>query len=298
MGGPMDQTRTRSRRALLTAAATGAAALAANAALPQAVVRAADVPLLLNVPNTPTGTTNLTAAIGSMLELNDTDPASTGVTVTAGSHGVSATVTADNGQALAGSAGGANSIAINGTAPGATSKGVMGTAAATGTGVFGGVGTLVNVATDTALTGVYGYSDQGDHVTTVGAGVWGDSPDIGVYGTGTTGVYGFGSTGVYGDGGTTGVGVYGYSTSGYGLWVKGKVRLENRSGRISVGAGKTYYTKTGLTGVTTSSIVIAVLQGARTGTWIRAAVPAAGKFTVYFNRALPSTTVVGWMILN
>ena len=119
--------------------------------------------------------------------------------------------------------------------------------------------------------------------------MWGVSDDIGVYGSG--------GTGVVGDGGSTGTGVEGYSGSGYGLYVTGKVKLANRSGRLAVGAGKTTITKY-VPGMSSSNIVIAVLQTAETGTWVRAAVAATGKFTVYFNRALPTSSIVGWIVLN
>ena len=91
--------------------------------------------------------------------------------------------------------------------------------------------------------------------------------------------------------------VEGFSTSGYGLYVTGKVKLVNRSGRLAVGAGKTNIAKT-VTGMTSSNIVIAVLQTAETGTWVRAAVAGTNKFTVYFNKALPTSSVVGWIVLN
>jgi hypothetical protein len=50
--------------------------------------------------------------------------------------------------------------------------------------------------------------------------------------------------------------------------------------------------------MTSSNVVIAVLQTPETGTWVRAAVASAGKFTVYFNKALPTSSVVGWLVLN
>ena len=67
---------------------------------------------------------------------------------------------------------------------------------------------------------------------------------------------------------------------------------------MTVAKGRTYYTKTGLSGITTSSIVMALLQSTPGGSWIRAAVPATGKITFYFNQALPSAAIVGWMVLN
>ena len=143
--------------------------------------------------------------------------------------------------------------------------------------------------------GVRGDTDAGVgvHGSALGAGtgVRGVASETG------TGVYGIGGTAVLGDGGATGIGLQGASVSGYGLHVTGKVKLANRSGRLPVAQGKTSITKS-VSGVTSSNIVIAVLQTAETGTWVRAAVAGAGRFTVYFNKALPSSSVVGWIILG
>jgi hypothetical protein len=151
-----------------------------------------------------------------------------------------------------------------------------------------------------------------------GFGVVGDG-DIGVVGSGRLGVLGDSVTvhgaGVYGYGEAAGCGVFGAvggappypagnvgvqavatEATGIALRVDGKAKF-SRSGRLAVSSGKSSVVKT-LAGVTTSSIIIAVLQQVETGTWIRAAVPGTGKFTVYFNKALPSSSVVGWFVLN
>jgi hypothetical protein len=151
-----------------------------------------------------------------------------------------------------------------------------------------------------------------------GFGVVGDG-DIGVVGSGRLGVLGDSAAlhgaGVYGYGEAAGCGVLGVvggappepagnvgvqavatESTGTALRVDGKVKF-SRSGRLTVSSGKSSVVKT-LAGVTTSSIIIAVLQQVETGTWIRAAVPGTGKFTVYFNKALPSSSVVGWFVIN
>jgi hypothetical protein len=278
----MAETR-QTRRALLTAAASGAAALAANAALGASVVKAVGEPPLLmgvsNSPSTPASTALGTAlALGTVLDVTNAD-------------------TTGPNKAIQG-----NSATGTGLAGYSTSGGSAG--------VYGAAGDDSAAPSDTSLTGVFGYGVAGDGVTTFGAGVWGDSPDFGVYGSGGTGVVGDGGTdgwgvygwssssyGVYGES-STGNALMGVSASGYGLYVEGKVKFATRSGRSpSIAKGKTSWVKT-LAGVTSSSIVIAVLQQAETGTWVRAAVAGSGKFTVYFNKALPTSSVVGWMILN
>jgi hypothetical protein len=235
----------RSRRALLVGAAGGAAAIAANAALPASRVLAADQPLLVNVPNAATAGTSLSGDV--------VDAAVLTVENTGAAHGV------------------------------------QGVASASAAGVYGTSGDTTNAPSPVNLTGVFGYSVAGDGTTTLGAGVWGVSDDVGVYGGG--------GTGVVGDGGTSGTGVEGFSVNGYGLYVSGKVRFATRSGKFSVAKGKTSVAKT-VAGMSSGNIVIAVLQQAETGTWVRAAVAASGKFTVYFNRALPTASSVGWLVLN
>jgi hypothetical protein len=259
-----DGTAPRSRRALLAAAAGAAGALAAQAALPLA---AAAAPANLQT---------------------ESDNATTAPT--------SVTNSADGSTAFAGHA--------TGTGAG---YGLEGTGAG-GAGVFAW---SVQPPTDywteppfepgfTSHTGVFGSAPQGDLVDTFGVGVWGDSPNIGVYGTGSAGVYGFGFVGVEGDAnslpGSVGVWAFAPSTATTALKVTGKVSL-SRSGRQSVSSGKSSYAKT-VAGVTTSSKVFAVLATSESGRYIRAVVPGSGKFTGYFNTALSSSAVFAWFVLD
>lgn len=262
----------------MTAAASSAAAVAASVALPQAVVRAVDQPLLLNTGNSATGSTTLSAslAMDTVLGVVNSDASGPNTALQASS---------DTGTAIAGYTTSGTGVYADSMGPG---RAVRAGANTNGTGVVAFSGDESHLPADTTLTGVFGYAEASGTAGTVGAGVWGVSPDVGVYGSGGTGVYGYGPVGLYGSASTS---------SAYGLWVKGRVKLENRSGRLSVAAGKTSVSKS-VAGVTTSSIVIAVLQQAETGTWVRAAVATTGKFTVYFNRALPSSSVVGWIVLN
>jgi len=298
----MAETR-QTRRALLTAAASGAAALAANAALGASAVKAAGEPLLMGVGNSPS--TPASTLLGTSLAMQ-TVFSVTNADTTGPNTAISGN--SDTGTGLAGYSTSGNGVYGDAMGGG---RGVRGGAGSNGTGVYGVSGDDSAAPSDTSVTGVFGYAVEGDHVTTWGSGVWGDSPDFGVYGSGGTGVYGNGEPGgwgVYGWSDTgngvfgeadTGTALMGISGSGYGLHVSGKIKFATRSGRASVSKGRTSYTKsTGLAGVTAGSIVIAVLQQAETGTWVRAAVAGTGKFTVYFNRALPSSSVVGWMILN
>jgi hypothetical protein len=151
----------------------------------------------------------------------------------------------------------------------------------------------------TAYTGVYGWSPAFPDTTGVGTGVWGDSEDFGVYGSGSVGVYGWGGVGVIGESASTSnpaIIAYGATTSSPALEVNGKVKF-NRAGRKTIGAGKSSLVVT-MAGVTTTSKVLAVLNSNRSGRYVRAVVPAAGKFTVYLNSSVSSSTYVAYFVFD
>jgi hypothetical protein len=81
-----------------------------------------------------------------------------------------------------------------------------------------------------------------------------------------------------------------------GLKVQGKAQF-SRSGRTYVSAGHATRAVT-YAGVPTSSLVIATLQTYRSGVYIAATVPAAGKFTIYLEKAVSGTTHVAFFIIN
>jgi hypothetical protein len=163
--------------------------------------------------------------------------------------------------------------------------------------IIAGGGNLAGIAPDTSLTGAYGFSESGDGVTTLGAGLWGDS-DVGVVGTGGAGVLGIGTDGVVGIGDVGGTGVTAISggTVDLALDVQGKVRF-SRSGRGTIGSGRSSL-KVTLAGVTSGSRVFAVLHSNRSGRYVRAVVPTTNSFTVYLNTTVTSATYVAWFVLN
>lgn len=246
-----ESTTPRSRRALLTAAAGAAGALAANAVLPLSAAAVA-TNLLTEIDNPTVATTSVTQATDALVAFK----AKTTLTGAAG--------------------------------------------------LVGSTGDETNIAPNTSFTGVYGWSPTGG-TTATGAGVWGDGDDVGVFGTGGTGVFGYGAEGVYGLGtiGVTGesdaptspgVKALGATVSAPALEVVGKVKF-NRSGRKAMSSGKSNVVVS-LAGVTTGSKVFAVLATSESGRWVRAVVPAAGKFTVYLNTSLSSSAVVAWFVLD
>lgn len=259
----------RSRRSLLTAAAGGAAALAVAAIRPGGVEAAPT--------NMQTETNNLT-----------TDP--TGVTNSAAGEQALFGHAAGDGNGVEGTSG--RGIGVRGVSPD-TSDPATNTRNA---GVVGLAGTIGDEADNIGLTGVYGYSDPSLTDGFVGAGVWGDSPDIGVIGTGSVGVLGQAPIGVVGVATTSdGIGVeaVGALAAARALRVEGRAEF-TRSGRTIVKAGNQKKTVT-LSGCTTSTLVLAVIASNRSGRWVRAAVPAAGSFTVYLNDRVSSATNVTWI---
>ena len=250
----------RSRRALLAAAAGGAAALAASAALPLTAMAANDSPVLLG---------------------HDGSPGNNEATQTTGIKNTTA-----------------NSNAFEAGAAG-TGFGLLGSS--TGGAGIAGWSMSANVGfdpADGAFTGIYGYSPSGESAGVTGVGVVGQSEDWGILGTGTVGVFGLGTYGVVGQSLSTAAGVLalGFSTTDLGLEVVGKVRF-SRSGRSNVSAGASSRLIT-LAGVTTSSKVFAVLATNRSGRYVRAVVTATGRFRIYLNASVSSTTSVSWFVLD
>ena len=190
-------------------------------------------------------------------------------------------------------------------------------------GIAGGTELLLPGNTDE--TGVYGLAD----LSPISTGVWGDSGqgfgvfgsgDIGVGGSGFIGVnaspVGAGAIGLFAGAGNGEAAIYGYagttqppapiqnvaiqaragSTSQVALNVTGKAQF-SRSGRTTMSAGSKKKTIT-MAGVTTASYVVATLQTKLDGVYVQSVVPANGSFAIYLNKSTPSSTVVGYMVIN
>ncbi len=259
----------RTRRSLLTAAAGGAAALAVGAIRPAAV---AAVPANMqtetdNATTAPTGVTNST---------DDT----TALFGHASGNGTAVEATTETGIGLWGRSSDASDPVNN----------------PTNAGVVGIAGDSANVNTNIALTGVYGVSDPSPSEDFVASGVWGESAELGVIGSGAAGVLGDGVIGVFGvSAAPGGVGVYAATDdpSGFSLLVDGRAMF-SRSGRTSVNSGSKKKA-VNLAGCTVNTLVLAVLAQNRAGRWVRAVVPESGKFTVYLNNDVSNDTKVTWI---
>jgi hypothetical protein len=73
----------------------------------------------------------------------------------------------------------------------------------------------------------------------------------------------------------------------------------SRSGILTVAAGQSSATKTGVA-LTSSSLVLATMQQDRTGVYVRSAVPnaAASSFTIHLSKAVTVSTSVAWFLVN
>ena len=94
-----------------------------------------------------------------------------------------------------------------------------------------------------------------------------------------------------------GIGVQASAQAGLtALNVDGRVKF-SRSGRTTIASGASSKV-VALAGVTTASYVVATLQTNRAGVWIQAVLPAAGKFTVYLNKATVNPAKVAWFVIG
>lgn len=240
--------------------------------------------------------------------LGDASGTGTGVVGNGGSSG---------GAGVAGNGGG-TSVGVLGTGGPDNGIGVLGIGAASGAGVVGKGdlnGTGVEGTGQGTGSGVMGTAFGTGH------GVAGIGGPFGVNGNGSiAGVRGIGPDGVQGQSGT-GNGVRGQSTTGSG--VRGTaaatagvgVVAENllggtalkavgtakfsRSGILTVSAGSSKVTKTGIT-LTAASLVLATLQQHVSGVYVQAAVPhvSQSSFTIYLSKAVAATTKVAWFVVN
>lgn len=303
----------RSRRALLAAAGGGLAAIVAQALGRPASVRALDPnDVVLGaynstrsrtmIENLSTGTT--AAAIAIRGKTNGAGGSAVGVEGLAGDaigvQGKSTSWVGVNGESgsyigvsgygeFAGVVGqSTNGMAFYGTTPAVGTAAVVGNAVWDNTGVQGFSGHTQTAPTPPAETGVYGSCN----LSATARGVSGRST-IGraVYGSSDSGTAGYFTA-------TSGRGVYASSGSGTALDVSGVAKF-SRSGKLTIPAGSSSATKTGVA-LGSASLVLAVLQQNRTGIWVRAVVPdAAGdQFTVRLNDVVGADTIVAWFVVN
>src|SRR5712691_11914633 len=190
---------------------------------------------------------------------------------------------------------------------GGNGPGVQGVGAGSGSGVVG--------KGDSDGWGVVGNRGGGDARGVEGFGSGAGSGVVGNGGaTGGAGVIGIGKgngTGVLGIAAGTGAGVTGQATAAGGVGVlaqntAGGPALKatgraifSRSGVLTVAAGSSTVTKTGVA-LTAASLVLATLQQDVPGVWVRSAVPnvAGSSFTVHLSKAVSAATKLAWFVVN
>jgi hypothetical protein len=171
----------------------------------------------------------------------------------------------------------ANGVGVYGlhnTATG-TAPGVSGETSSTDANAIGVLGQVLPTTAAGGSVAVRGINNGTGH----GIGVWGSGATKGVYGSSSSGTA-----------------LFGESSSGTALQVNGKAKF-SRSGIVTIPAG-TASTSVPLAGVTTSSMVIATAQQSASA-HVKAAVPAAGSFTIYLTGNAPGGGLkVAYFVLN
>jgi hypothetical protein len=283
------RTPVKSRRAVLAAAAGAGAALVANGLAGAAPVNATTGPMQY-------GTSNISYADAT--NLNSTNSVGTLMVANSGSgHAIYAEVNSISAAIHAEASGG---VAIEGHGFGSAFATIYGVAE-NGVGVVGDTATVVKGG---GYAGVWGR----DLDTTGRMGVAGTT-DLG---TGVAGFSGGGAalpapaqsvaaapepTGVLGYA-PDGVGVRAQSDTGTALKVSGKTHF-SRSGRATVGAGKSYVDVVVAGGVAATSLCFANLAAYRAGVYVaavRSAYPTTAKIRIYLNKAVVKATVVAWLV--
>jgi hypothetical protein len=272
----------RSRRLLLAGAAGGLGVIAAQTISRAAPAEATQGSAVIEGQDNTgaTARTLVSATTGETALLADPG---TGVGVagvgTGGFSGVSGT--GGPGGPNPGQGGGAG---VEGFGSAKNGPGVVGTGASTG-----GFG-VIGVGTG-GFSGVDGRggSSNGPGVTGEGGG----SGD-GVVGSATTG------NGVHGTASAAaGVGVLAANTAG-GIALKATgPAVFSRSGLLTVAAGQSSATQTGVA-LTSASLVLATLQQNLSGVSVRSAVPnvPGSSFTVHLSKAPSTSAAVAWFVVN
>ena len=283
----VDETRPRSRRAVL-GAALGATALSAAAALqrPAIVLAGSDGDVVLGDENETLATTSiLVAGEATVLALSGEG------------HGLESL--SGDGVAVIGVSG------VGGSYPSALdpSTGVYGLSL-DGTGVYGASNSGPGVYAATNGSGVAAVMGQGNQ----GTGVHGFTGDYAQAWTSPNGV------GIYGSASGTGIGVSGRSEagtavqatsadpmSGYALRAAGRVRFDKCAGVASIGSGKRSTIVTPGVRLGSASAVVATLQGSAGGstTVQRVAIDTTRhRFTIYLTANSTATVKVAWHLFG
>ena len=314
----------RSRRGILAAAAGAVGLVAAETVSGAAPAQAANgAAVLQGTDNGPTTARTMvftanSAESASLADPNTSGKGSLGVyghgqnigvlgDSTGTGTGVQGNGGPDHGDGVVGNGGG-GAAGVVGYAGPDNGTGVVGYAASTSSGIGvaakGGLTSGVGVQA-TGFLGVdatsFGTGGVGVAATGDGIGVDGEGNGVGVRGIGLDGVLGQTSTGNGVRGIVTaagGVAVFADNPFGTALKATGRT-VFSQSGILTVSAGSSRVTKTGVM-LTTSSLVLATLQQNVPGVYVQSAVPnvSGSSFTVHLNKTAPARIKVAWFVIN
>jgi hypothetical protein len=284
----IDTSSPRSRRAILAGGLGGLVALTVNAlGRPRSVAALDGEPMLVGGEYSSSSVTSVTNATGDGL--------------VGGSSGAGIAVTGQGSQGIGVHGFSASNIGVQGVTDSSSLPAVAGRAGlGDGTGVMGTSGDIPLPGAK-AKTGVYGHATQ----DSASRGVWGYSPaGLGVYGESTTGraVQAVATSGIAVRASvTTGTGCYVTSTSGYALRTDGKVRLDKSAGLATVAGGTSAIAVTPGIDLTTTSAVIATLNGNAGGSTAvkRVAIDTStNAFTIYLTANATASVRVAWLVVG
>jgi len=273
----IDSTTLRSRRALLGAGLGAIAATVASAIGRPAATYAANPPLLLNQDNAATDLTSITREGSGTAFVGNSG---SGLGVEGGS---------DSGNGVRG--GSYSGIGVEGSS--VSKWGVHGIS--------------------TSGNGVYGYSSA-----SAASGVYGDNISRGYGVAGRSNSPPLGASGIFaaatlGDNTADGVGVWGVSAHGIGVFADAAnpdavafkangVTQFDRAGRLTIAVGQSSASPWFSIRVDAGTLVLATLQKNHAGFWIQSAVPdpAGNSFTITLNKAVTGLVPmkVAWFLVN
>jgi hypothetical protein len=280
----------RSRRALLAASLGGVAAIAAHALGRPGPVHAVDPnDVVLGQLNVATTTTEITNPDGD----EDVFRANSGGSGSAieGFSTSGAAIVGTSGSDVGVTGSSETRSGVHGHTLAPTFPAVIGRSLANGPAVYGYSGADELAPTAPVKTGVYGRATQDSGST----GVAGQSTaGRGVSGVATTGL------GVRGFA-TEGVALSSEATTGYALRTKGRVRLDRSAGIATVASGTATKVVTPGIDLTSTSAVLATLNGEAGGTTTVERVTidaAANTFTIVLTGNTTLSVKVAWLVLG
>jgi hypothetical protein len=281
-----------SRRVFLAAGLAAAAGAVAHAIGRPDLVRAANGdPVIAGQSVTASTTTTIHSTSFAALDIQ-----ADGANV----DGVHSIVTGGGGNGVFGEADGASGVGVTGFSDSGT--GVLGSSNI-GVGVYGASSNATAVRGDSESTSLPAVIARNNAGSTGLLGFSGDVTTPLPSGRPDTGIQGY-AVGYPGRPASNAVGVFGHSAHGTGVFadagsggtalhVNGRATF-SRSGRLTLSSGTSSMSKS-VAGLTSTSLVFAVVQTGDSHAWVRKVAPASGKFTVFMNKAMTGSVVVAWI---